>query len=70
MSITKKVLNVEGMSCSHCVKAVKDEVSEINGVSNIEVSLEDKTVSVEYDDDLVTEKMLSDAIEEAGYELI
>ena len=30
--------NVTGMSCGHCENAVKEEVSNLPGVTNIEVS--------------------------------
>jgi copper chaperone len=45
----KKVFNVEGMSCSHCVNAVTKALNAVNGVVGVEVSLEKKTASVEYD---------------------
>lgn len=70
MSINIKVLNVEGMSCSHCEKAIKEAVSELNGVSDVEVSLKDKTVTVKYDSDLVSEGSLKEAIEDAGYDVV
>lgn len=70
MSLTTKKLNVEGMSCSHCERAVKNALSELNGVTNTEVDLDAKTVTVEYDMSLVTEEKLSEVIEETGYEVI
>lgn len=70
MSVIIKVLNVEGMSCSHCERAVKNALGELNGVSNTEVDLKNKTVTVSYDTDLVTEKDLAEAIEEAGYDVV
>lgn len=70
MATIKKTLNVEGMSCSHCERAVKNELGDVNGVLQTEVDLAGKTVTVEYDSDLVTEQMLADAIEEAGYEVV
>lgn len=70
MSIITKKLNVEGMSCSHCERAVKNALNELDGVSNTEVDLNAKTVTVQYDTSLVTDKILAEAIEEAGYELI
>ncbi len=35
----KKKLYIEGMSCDHCVKHVKDALSEIPGISSVEVDL-------------------------------
>ena len=44
----KVTLNVEGMSCGHCVKAVESSVGALNGVSNVVVDLEGKKVNVEF----------------------
>lgn len=65
-----KVFNVEGMSCSHCEKAIKNALSEFEGVLNTEVDLIGKTVTVKFDNSLVTEKQLSEAIEETGYDVV
>ncbi|MCB1143810.1 MAG: heavy-metal-associated domain-containing protein [Leptospiraceae bacterium] len=61
-------LNVEGMSCMHCVKAVKEEVAKVEGVSTIDVSLENKTVKVEILDPGKQQEVVT-AIETAGYEV-
>ena len=63
----KLILNVEGMSCSHCENRVKNAVGALSGVSSVNVSLSEKTVSVELDPSAVTEKQVKDAIEEQGY---
>ncbi len=62
------VLSVEGMSCSHCENAVKKAVSAINGVTAVEVSLKDKTVSVTHDGGVSTGTITRE-IEEAGYDV-
>lgn len=69
MQIIKK-FNVEGMSCGHCEKAVKNAINELNGILDVGVSLEERTVTVKYDEILVTEGDLAGAIEEAGYEVV
>ena len=70
MANTIKKLNVEGMSCSHCERAIKNALGELNGVSSTEVDLNGKTVTVEYDMDSLTEDNLIEAIEEAGYDVV
>ncbi|MBK5245446.1 MAG: heavy-metal-associated domain-containing protein, partial [Eubacteriaceae bacterium] len=40
----KLTLNVEGMSCSHCEKAVKNAVGALDGVASVDVDLAQKTV--------------------------
>jgi copper ion binding protein len=64
------VLNVEGMSCSHCVNAVTKAVTALDGVSGVNVRLEGKTVSVDYDADKVSLESIKEAIEEEGYDVV
>lgn len=65
----KKILKVEGMSCSHCVNTVTKAVGGLEGVSNVEVDLDAKTVTVEYDDDKVSLDNIKEAIEDEGYDV-
>lgn len=68
MSVT---LNVTGMTCHHCVSSVKEELGEIDGVSNIDVALNTGGASVVTFDASasVTDKQIRDAIDEAGYDI-
>jgi copper chaperone len=63
------VLNVEGMSCQHCVNSIKKAVGVIKGVSNVEVDLDKKTVTTSYDADKVNMEDIKEAIEDQGYEV-
>lgn len=63
-------LNVEGMSCSHCVNAVTKAVTALDGVSGVSVDLEGKTVTVDYDADKATLESIKEAIEEEGYDVV
>ena len=56
---------VDGMSCGHCVAAVRDEVERVSGVEAVEVDLGSKQVVVRgrFEDAAVRA-----AIHEAGYE--
>ncbi len=65
----KTKLNVEGMSCQHCVAAIKGAVSELEGVAGVEVSLEDKTVTVDHDDKVSLE-LIKETIEDQGYDVV
>lgn len=57
--------NVVGMSCGHCVAAVTDEVSGVQGVTAVAVDLAAGTVTVAGGDPA----LIVAAIDEAGYEL-
>ena len=63
------VFNVKGMTCGHCVQAVKGEVSKVDGVSGVDVELESGRVTVESRQPVDRETVRL-AVEEAGYELV
>lgn len=46
------LLNVEGMSCGGCVSKIEKNLKDNDAISDIQVSLEEKTVKVEGDDSL------------------
>lgn len=62
-------LNVKGMSCGHCVKAVEGSVGELNGVSLVKVNLEEGTVAVDYNSDEVTLDAIKETIDDQGYDV-
>ncbi|MDR1205571.1 MAG: copper ion binding protein [Peptococcaceae bacterium] len=61
------VLNVDGMSCEHCVKAVKGAVGVLPGVADVSVDLEGKTVSLRYDPAQTPLDKIKLEIEDQGY---
>ncbi len=61
-----KTINVTGMSCDHCVKAVEKALQEVEGVQNPRVSLEDGTASFEDDPSVDMDEVVK-AVEKAGY---
>ena len=69
MTTMKKTLKIEGMSCMHCVKAVTEAISAVNGVEAVKVDLESGTAAVEASG-AVTDDMLLAAVEGAGYGII
>ncbi|MGW6503400.1 heavy-metal-associated domain-containing protein [Nonomuraea angiospora] len=59
---------VKGMTCGHCVSSVKEEVSEVAGVTNVEVDLAAGLLTVDSDGPIDAAKIAA-AVEEAGYEV-
>lgn len=57
---------VPGMSCSHCERAVSEELAAVGGVESVSVDLETKRVVVQGRD--LDDAALRAAIEDAGYE--
>lgn len=66
----KVKLNVNGMSCQHCVNSIKKAVGALDGVSEVDVSLEGKTVTVNYDASKVTVDNIKFEIDDQGYEVV
>jgi copper ion binding protein len=65
----KRTLKVEGMSCDHCIRRITNAINEIEGAKCLEISLKDKMVLVDSNNDEVFEN-IKNAINEVGYEVI
>jgi copper ion binding protein len=66
--MTTQTFTVTGMTCGHCVASVTEEVSEIAGVENVDVTLETGQVTVTSAEPVETAALRA-AVEEAGYQL-
>ena len=63
--MTEKKIDIEGMTCGHCVMAVRRELSKLPGMNVKDVSI--GSASVAYDESKITPQQISAAVEEAGY---
>lgn len=61
-------LNVEGMSCGHCVSAVEKAVSGVGAAAKVDLLT--KTVAVEFDENTVSLDKIKAAIEDQGYDVV
>jgi len=59
-------LTVDGMTCQHCVAAVTSKLSELDGVTRVEVDLATGRVTVDSTRPLEVAAMIA-AVEKAGY---
>ncbi|KIL48735.1 copper chaperone CopZ [Jeotgalibacillus campisalis] len=62
-------LNVEGMSCQHCVEAIEGNVRDLGGVNEVKVNLQQGTVDVDFQAAFVTLSEIRAKIEEQGYKI-
>ena len=65
----KKEILIEGMSCGHCVNHVKGTLSDLAGISHVEVILDEKRAIIEADM-AIQDETIKNAIDDAGYEVI
>jgi len=66
--MVQKELVIAGMSCNHCVMAVKRELARIPSLEIKEVRI--GSASVVYDEAKITGGMIEAAIAEAGYSVV
>ncbi|CAA9350340.1 MAG: Copper(I) chaperone CopZ [uncultured Frankineae bacterium] len=66
--MSTETYTVTGMTCGHCVASVSEEVSELPGVSDVQVDLASGRVTVTSDAPLGADQVRT-AVEEAGYSL-
>ena len=66
--MTTNTYTVTGMTCAHCVGSVREEVSAIPGVTDVEVDLTSGRVTVVSEAPIDVETIRA-SVDEAGYEL-
>jgi len=65
-SVTYSVPNI---SCKHCTHTISMELSEIEGVSQVEADVQTRLVTVAFDDP-ATEQQLKDTLAEINYPVV
>jgi copper ion binding protein len=60
-------LEISGMSCGHCVNAVKSALQELDGVDVWKVEIGSATL--DYDPARTSREAIESAIEDAGYQV-
>ena len=66
----KTIIKVEGMSCEHCVKAVKNALEPLTGISSVAVDLTLGTVTVDFDPSQIQLDKIKLEIEDQGYDVV
>jgi copper chaperone len=65
--VIETTLEVAEVTCNHCVEAIEGAVGALNGVRSVRVDLEQKDVTVHYDESAVKVAAIIAAIEGEGY---
>ncbi|MGM0883221.1 MAG: copper ion binding protein [Bacillota bacterium] len=66
--MTKTKLQVEGMSCQHCVNSIEGALKEIGAIGKVDLT--NNTVEASYDENQITIGAIKEAIEEQGYDVV
>lgn len=67
--MTTTQFQVTGMTCGHCEMSVREEVQEVPGVTDVQVSHQNGRLTVTSDQP-VDEAAVVAAVEEAGYQVV
>lgn len=62
----KNIYNIEGVKCGGCVATVKDKLSKLENVDSVEVSIQEKTLTVEGD---VAKESLQAALSDTKFKI-
>ncbi len=63
----ESTINIEDMTCGHCVESVTKALEGLPGVSEVTVLLEEKCAELSYDEAKVGLSELTKAVEDAGF---
>jgi copper chaperone len=65
--ITARTYTISGITCDHCVLSVREEVSEVAGVRDVDVDLRSGRMTVSGEG--ISDEAVRAAVGEAGYEV-
>ena len=66
--MTTATYTVVGMTCAHCVNSVTEEVTQVPGVTSVDVDLASGDLTVT-SDTTIDDSAVQAAVEEAGYQV-
>ena len=63
----KNKYSIEGVNCGGCVAAVKEKLSKLDNVDNIEINIQEKTIEVE---GTASKEELQAALSDTNYKIV
>ena len=63
----KNEYSIEGVKCGGCVAAVKEKLSKLDNVDNVEVNIQEKTIEVE---GTASKEELQAALSDTNYKIV
>jgi copper ion binding protein len=66
--VKETILDISGMSCQHCVARVQKAIAVLPGILEMDVTVGKAAVS--FDESMVSERDIKQAVETAGYGIL
>ncbi|MFR0968717.1 MAG: heavy-metal-associated domain-containing protein [Coprococcus sp.] len=70
MTMEKKILLIEGMTCVNCQNRVEQALRNMAGISKVQVSYSNGQAEIEFDGDILTLESIIDIIQNLDYTVI
>ena len=64
--MTKQAFSVPNISCEHCVKTIRNELKDIEGINLMDGDVDNRKIKVEYEDP-ATEDKIREKLKEINY---
>ncbi len=65
----EKKYNVNGMTCASCQASIEKTISKLDGVNKCQVNLANNTMSIDYDEKILSEETIIASVKNDGYGL-
>jgi len=65
----QKIIDVDGITCDHCVATIKKSIESLAGIIKVNVDIQKQQVVVEFNESLKNSKKILEKIGEAGFEV-
>lgn len=59
--------NVPEISCGHCTSSIESALKELAGIRSVSASVENKTATVEFAEESISEAAIIEAIDDIGF---
>lgn len=70
VDVKKAEYDVLGMHCVSCSTAISKLLSKTKGVSDVEVTLTESKIAIEYDENVVDDKKIVEQVGRLGYKAV
>ena len=70
MTMTETSIDIQGMTCDHCVGLVEQALRQVAGVNSAVVNLQDHNAVVTYDTETTSSEQLFEAVRMAGFRAV
>lgn len=63
-------IKINGMTCNHCTNFIKNTISDLAGIENVEVNLESAIAAVQYNDQKLKPQAIIDEINNTHFSVV